>query len=114
MHMSYFVYVSKIAFFSFFLFVAAYAAINDHCTGDPGTGICLRTSKCSSVGGHSVSKLCPNDPKSIKCCEFIGCSAPGIGGGICKWTNNPCIPRGSKFVPGKQFILVYIFFINYH
>ena len=109
MHLSHFVYVSKIAFFSFFLFVAAYAALNGRCNSDHPTGICLHTSKCNSLGGDFVSGACPNDPNDIKCCESIGCSAPRVGDGSCDWIDHRCIPRG-RYIAGKQFILVYIFY----
>ncbi len=73
---------------------AAFASLNGECSGR--TGICIKTSTCSSYGGQSYSGKCPSDPNDVKCCDSIPCSANGKSG-YCVFSNQ-C---GGETVSGK-------------
>ena len=79
-----------------------FAEVNDQCSGR--TGICLKTTTCSSFGGTIYSGKCPNDPNDVKCCDNISCTADDGRKGNCVFigqcngeTISGKCPGGSNF-----------------
>ena len=69
---------SKLILTLLFIISTALATLNDKCSGR--TGICIKTSTCSSYGGQTFSGKCPSDPNDVKCCDYIPCNANGKSG----------------------------------
>ena len=65
---------------------STFASVNGPCSDR--TGICIDSSKCSSVGGKSYSGKCPKDPNSIKCCDDISCKADDGRTGKCAFSSD--------------------------
>ena len=69
---------SKLILILLFIISTVLATLNDKCSGR--TGICIKTSTCSSYGGQTFSGKCPSDPNDVKCCDYIPCNANGKSG----------------------------------
>ena len=88
---------SKLILTLLFIISTVLATLNDKCSGR--TGICIKTSTCSSYGGQTFSGKCPSDPNDVKCCDYIPCNANGKSGN-CVFTSQCSGESFSGLCPG--------------
>ncbi|ORX42876.1 hypothetical protein BCR36DRAFT_305717, partial [Piromyces finnis] len=73
-------------------------------------GICIEKNTCITRGGHYEDNNCPNDGKSIKCCDSIPCKKDNVEE-QCMFKHNSIDNKYSEFkdlCPGESDFLCYI------